>query len=34
MDTLTDRKVAEHVTEAVLAAFQRGQELGRLTAEK
>ena len=32
MDTLTDRKVAEHVTEAVLAAFQRGQELGRLTA--
>ena len=34
MDTLTDRKVAEHVTEAVLAAFGRGQELGRLTAEQ
>jgi pyrroline-5-carboxylate reductase len=34
MDTLTNRKVAEHVTEAVLAAFSRGQELGRLTAEQ
>jgi pyrroline-5-carboxylate reductase len=34
MDTLTNRKVAEHVTEAVLAAFRRGQELGRLTAEQ
>ena len=32
MDKLTECKVAEHVTEAVLAAFRRGQELGRLNS--
>jgi pyrroline-5-carboxylate reductase len=30
MNKLTECRVAEHVTEAVLAAFRRGQELGRL----
>ena len=32
MKTLTDCQVAEHVTAAVMAAFRRGQELGRLNA--
>jgi pyrroline-5-carboxylate reductase len=30
MNKLRECKVAEHVTEAVLAAFRRGQELGRM----
>jgi pyrroline-5-carboxylate reductase len=30
MDKLRECHVAEHVTEAVLAAFRRGQQLGRL----
>jgi pyrroline-5-carboxylate reductase len=30
MNVLRERLVAEHVTEAVLAAFRRGQQLGRL----
>jgi pyrroline-5-carboxylate reductase len=30
MNKLRECKVAEHVTEAVLAAFRRGQELGRI----
>jgi pyrroline-5-carboxylate reductase len=34
MKTLTECQVAEHVTSAVLAAFRRGQELGRLHAGK
>ncbi len=34
MKTLTECKVAEHVTSAVLAAFRRGQELGKLHAGK
>ena len=32
MKTLRERGVSEHVTEAVLAAFRRGQELGRKAA--
>jgi pyrroline-5-carboxylate reductase len=32
MDKLRECRVAEHVTEAVLAAFRRGQELGRSRA--
>jgi pyrroline-5-carboxylate reductase len=31
MNKLLESKVSEHVTEAVLAAFQRSQELGRLS---
>lgn len=34
MDTLEASAVAEHVREAVLAAFRRGQELGRLNSPK
>lgn len=34
MNKLRECKVAEHVTEAVLAAFRRGQELGRVSAGK
>lgn len=32
MEKLAECQVAEHVVEAVLAAFRRGQELGRLNA--
>lgn len=34
MDRLTECRVAEHVTQAVLAAYRRGQELGRLHAKR
>jgi pyrroline-5-carboxylate reductase len=34
MEKLRDCHVSEHVTEAVMAAFRRGQELGKQSALK
>jgi len=34
MNKLTECKVAEHVTQAVLAAFNRGRELGRMNSKE
>ncbi|MCB9857562.1 MAG: pyrroline-5-carboxylate reductase [Phycisphaerales bacterium] len=33
MDKLSDSKVAEHVRDAVLAAFERGRQLGRMAGQ-